>query len=231
MEASLLEHRVGVLNRAPRCMVTAINGAEALGARVAAALADAGLPARWPVATVDEVARRGRSLDSDVVILAGDLRRPVTVASLRRMRRIRPDGTVLVVSSFPQALGARRALNAGAAGLVEAADLDRALLATVLAVHAGQVCAPQRGRRALAKPSFSAREKQVIALVVTGATNAEIAARLYLSESTIKSHLASLFDKLGVRSRQDAVALILDPEEGLRDTALPAVLPGPAEVL
>ena len=56
-------------------------------------------------------------------------------------------------------------------------------------------------------------------------TNHEIAARLFLTESTVKSHLASAFEKLGVRSRKDAAALLLDPEEGLQQTALPQ--PGP----
>jgi hypothetical protein len=45
--------------------------------------------------------------------------------------------------------------------------------------------------------------------------NSQIAARLFLAESTVKSHLNSAFGKLGVRSRNEAVSLILDPQRGL----------------
>jgi hypothetical protein len=59
------------------------------------------------------------------------------------------------------------------------------------------------------------REKQILGMVVMGFTNADIAAELYLAESTVKSHLSSAYPKLGVRSRRQATALILDPTQGL----------------
>ena len=51
--------------------------------------------------------------------------------------------------------------------------------------------------------------------MVEGAPNRQIADRLFLAESTVKSHLASAFQKLGVRSRKEAAALLVDPDEGL----------------
>jgi len=59
------------------------------------------------------------------------------------------------------------------------------------------------------------REKQVLGMVVMGFSNGEIANKLVLAESTIKSHLSSAFSKLGVRSRGEATELILDPVNGL----------------
>ena len=56
--------------------------------------------------------------------------------------------------------------------------------------------------------------KQILGMVVLGFSNAEIAAKLYVSESTVKSHLSSAFATIGVRTRKQAAALILDPGSG-----------------
>ena len=62
--------------------------------------------------------------------------------------------------------------------------------------------------------ALTTREKQILMLVVTGLTNSQIAAELFLAESTVKGHLSSAFSKLGVSSRSEAAAVILDPERG-----------------
>jgi DNA-binding NarL/FixJ family response regulator len=62
--------------------------------------------------------------------------------------------------------------------------------------------------------ALTTREKQILALVVTGLTNAQIAGTLFLAESTVKSHLSSAFSKLGVSSRYEAASVVLDPERG-----------------
>jgi DNA-binding NarL/FixJ family response regulator len=67
----------------------------------------------------------------------------------------------------------------------------------------------------LESENLSMREKQVLGMLVMGFTNAEIAAKMFLAESTVKSHLSSAYTKLGVRSRKDAASMILDPVAGL----------------
>ena len=84
----------------------------------------------------------------------------------------------------------------------------------VEAVCAGQVSAPSRQRRALRARALTAREKQVLMMVATGQTNSQIADELFPGRSTVKSHLSSAFRKLGVSSRSEAAAVILDPERG-----------------
>jgi DNA-binding NarL/FixJ family response regulator len=122
--------------------------------------------------------------------------------------------TVLVCSSIER-WGVREALTAGAAGVVLAEDLELALAPTMLAALGGQTCVPRRHGRQIEPPALSSREKQILGLVVMGYANGEIARQLFLAESTVKSHLSSAFGKLGVRSRNDAVRLILDPARGL----------------
>jgi DNA-binding NarL/FixJ family response regulator len=159
----------------------------------------------------------------DAVVLVADCGAPVGMAALRRICKDVPGARVVVVAREDRrGSAARQALNAGADAFVPADDVVEALAPALDAVMAGLVCAPRAARRLVAKPTFSHREKEVLGLLVAGLTNRQIAARLYLAESTVKTHLASAFAKLGVRSRKDAVALLLEPGEGLATTALPA---------
>jgi DNA-binding NarL/FixJ family response regulator len=163
----------------------------------------------------------------DALVLAGDPQRLELLAALRRARRKAPGTRIVVVTagSDHASPAARQTLNAGADAFVPRRDADRSLAPAVRAVLAGLVCAPRETRRALAKPTFSHREKEVLALLVTGLTNQEIASRLFLAESTVKSHLISAFGKLGVRSRKDATAILLDPAEGLAAVSLAYATP------
>lgn len=169
-----------------------------------------------------------RSLDAvggerpDAVVLLADASALRGLAALRRVRKKVPGVPVVVVAPHDAGrVSAREALNAGADGYVSVVAAERSLAAALDAVVVGFLCVPREVRRLVAKPTFSHREKEVLELLVTGLTNAQIAARLHLAESTVKSHIASAFAKLGVRSRKDAATLLLDPAEGLAPIALP----------
>jgi DNA-binding NarL/FixJ family response regulator len=122
---------------------------------------------------------------------------------------------VLLVCDNLERWAIRSAMMSGAAGVVLRDELDSAFGACLRAVLAGQACVPRLHQQQIEPPALSAREKQILGLVVMGYMNSQIAEQLFLAESTVKSHLSSAFGKLGVRSRNEAVNLIVNPDSGL----------------
>ena len=129
---------------------------------------------------------------------------------MRRLRREHRDTAIVVVSPRATATAVRRTLDAGADALVFEPELEAALAISVHGVERGQSVVPRNLRAGVERPYLSHRERQVLTLVCDGRTNAEIAEALVLAESTIKSHMASIFTKLGVHSRKEASAVFLD---------------------
>jgi two-component system response regulator DesR len=132
----------------------------------------------------------------------------------RRARSEFNGACAVLVCRRARGLEIRRALELGVDGVVLMEELDDALSAVVSVVCAGQVSLPSAQRAEARAQALTRREKQILALVIAGMTNAQIAAQLFLAESTVKSHLSSAFGKLGVSSRHEAASLILDPERG-----------------
>ncbi|MGN6188359.1 MAG: helix-turn-helix domain-containing protein [Conexibacter sp.] len=150
----------------------------------------------------------------ELLLLGATADLPDPTAELRVLAEAAPAAAVVALLGASAGKAAvRRALRAGALGVVLAPDVERTLPATVQAVAAGQLVMPAPTERQLARPALSVRERQVLSLVVMGLMNGEIAQQLFVAESTVKSHLSSAFSKLGVRSRTEAVELILDPDD------------------
>lgn len=146
------------------------------------------------------------------------------IAEFKELKRDAPALLIVAVCESADRRAMRRLLDGGVDGFVFANRLEEALAPTVAAVFAGQMVVPRDLGDAVDKPSLSARERQILAMVVMGLTNHEIGARMFLAESTVKSHLSSAYNKLGVRSRSEAVALILD-RQGLLGTGILAAQP------
>jgi DNA-binding NarL/FixJ family response regulator len=136
------------------------------------------------------------------------------VARLPELRKVHPGPLVAVVKEAPGARGAR-AIAARLEGAVMADQVGPALLPTLQAVAAGQCVLPRSVRQIVDRPPLSPRERQILAMVVIDFSNAEIARKLFVSESNVKNTLSSAFQKLGVKSRGAAAELILDGESGL----------------
>jgi DNA-binding NarL/FixJ family response regulator len=156
------------------------------------------------------------ALEPGTVLVALHAGTPVErVRATQALAEAQPDALLVVTmpAGAPNA-PLRRVLRAGAAGIVLEPDLERALAPTARAVAAGQLAVPASLLGLLAPRALSHREKQILNLVVLGFTNRQIADKLYLAESTVKTHLSSAFSKLDAHSRADATARILDPESG-----------------
>ncbi|MBQ9918787.1 response regulator [Microbacterium sp. NPDC016588] len=130
----------------------------------------------------------------------------------RRVRALAAPPYVLVLTNYDTDGDILGAVEAGASGYLLKDAPPHELLAGVRAAAAGQsALAPAIAGRLLARlreprVSLSAREIEVLRLVARGASNADVAARLHITDATVKSHLAHVFSKLGVSSRTAAVS-------------------------
>jgi DNA-binding NarL/FixJ family response regulator len=162
-----------------------------------------------------EVARR---LRPDVVLM--DLVMPGGggIEALRELRAVVPDARVLVLTSFVDDVQVFAAMEAGAAGYLLKDVSPDALAAAVRDVHAGRpalgpAVAERLMRRAGGDPtnpglaSLTARERDVLRLMVDGLANKQIARRLSITEKTVKTHVSSILGKLGVADRTQASVL------------------------
>jgi DNA-binding NarL/FixJ family response regulator len=136
------------------------------------------------------------------------------IATLTELRS-RHDGPLVAILAEPPSTRGARVIAARLEGAVLATELEHTLLPTLAAVAVGQCVIPRAIRQIVDRPPLSPRERQILAMVVLDFSNAEIARKLFVTESNVKNHLSSAFQKLGVKSRSAAAELILDHESGL----------------
>ncbi|AXH35606.1 DNA-binding response regulator [Humibacter sp. BT305] len=167
--------------------------------------------------TPDEAVALAAEAAPDLVLIDLQFGQERTGAdATRQVRSVEGAPAVLVLTNYDSDGDILAAVEAGASGyLLKDAPPDQ-LLAAVRAAAAGEsALAPAVAGRLLARMraprvSLSAREIEVLALVAEGASNGEIAARLHITDATVKSHLVHVFDKLGVGSRTAAVSRARD---------------------
>ncbi|WP_136586769.1 response regulator [Microbacterium hydrothermale] len=164
-------------------------------------------------ATPDEAVALAGALAPELVLMDlqfGD--RAAGAEATRRVRALAAPPYVLVLTNYDTDGDILGAVEAGASGYLLKDAPPHELLAGVRAAAAGQsALAPAIAGRLLARlreprVTLSAREIEVLRLVARGASNAEVAARLHITDATVKSHLAHIFSKLGVTSRTAAVS-------------------------
>lgn len=159
-----------------------------------------------------EAVTRARELHPDVVLM--DLRMPAMggVEAIARLRETAPSVRVLVLTTYDADHDVLPAIEAGATGyLLKDAPRDELVRAVRSAFRGEPVLSPSVAGRLMGRvrqppeDELSQRELEVLRLVAGGAANREAAARLFVSEATIKTHLLHIYSKLGVRDRAAAV--------------------------
>lgn len=159
-------------------------------------------------------------LDPDVVLM--DLRMPGGngVDAIAELTRRGARSRVLVLTTYDTDTDTLPAIEAGATGyLLKDAPQDELLAAVRAAAEGRSVLSPAvtsrllsavRGPATAVAETLSGREREVLSLVARGTSNREIAAKLFISEATVKTHLTHIYGKLGVKDRAAAVAVGYD---------------------
>ena len=139
-----------------------------------------------------------------------------------RIRELYPGVPLLVLGSQLDLALAWTTLKQGADGFVHAQMHPAQILRAVEVVQKGELAAPRGLLRYYLSQNenpkigdLSARQREIVELVVEGLSNAEIAGRLYLSESTIKQHLHAVYKVLGVRNRTEAAKTMREYARGV----------------
>lgn len=144
----------------------------------------------------------------DVALL--DMRMPIMsgVDAAGAIRRDFPNARLIALTTYGGDEDIRRALAAGVQAYLTKDVLHDELLKAIRAVHAGQTYLPAGVAAALAaqmpRPDLSAREVQVLELIVRGLANKQIAYSLNIAEHTVKNHVKNILSKLGVQDRTQA---------------------------
>lgn len=199
------------------------------GLRLALADVD-GLTVVGEAADGREAVEKARLVEPDVVIMDVRMPRVDGINAIDGVLASAPNTRILMLSTFGEDHEVMGALRAGASGYLLKDAEPREIAAAVFAVAAGESVVSPGVTRGLIDAALanapverkvgpaldellSPRELEVLRLIATGRSNLQIAAELYLSEPTVKTHVSSLLNKLGLRSRVQAV--IVAYETGL----------------
>lgn len=165
--------------------------------------------------TPDEAVALAERENPDVVLMDlqfGSQQRFTGADATRRIRSLEAPPYVLVLTNYDSDADILSAVEAGASGYLLKDAPPHELIAAVRAAAAGEsALAPVIASRLLNRMrapqvSLSGREIQVLELVAAGRSNIDVAQQLFVSETTVKSHLAHIFSKLNVNSRTAAVS-------------------------
>lgn len=158
----------------------------------------------------EDVVPLAREARPDVALLDIELPDGSGLGAAAALREALPECRVVMLTTFGRPGYVQRALAAGAHGfLLKDAPASELAVAIRRVLEGQRVVAPDLALMALQEGPcpLTQRESEVLAAAVDGVTTAEIAARLHLSEGTVRNHLSSAMQKLGARTRAEAVRI------------------------
>jgi NarL family two-component system response regulator LiaR len=166
-----------------------------------------------------EAVRLCEQLQPDVALMDMVMPEMDGIAATRILHERFPQMRVVVLTSFGDEAQVQEALRAGATGYLLKTSSAQDIATAIRATMSGQSILSAEAAKALVQPQkqavtldyhLKARELDILALLVEGRTNAEIAQRLSLSLSTVKFYISAILTKLNVTSRTEAVALAVE---------------------
>jgi len=142
--------------------------------------------------------------------------------AISRIRNEFPNAKIIVLSTYSGDVQVLRAIKAGARGYILKGHVGRELLEAIRSVHAGHKRIPPEIAAELADhagdDALSSREMDVLRLISSGNSNKQIADKLSIGETTVKSHITNILSKLGANDRAHAVTIGL--QRGIIDLAI-----------
>lgn len=160
-----------------------------------------------------ETIRKAATSSPDVLVV--DIRMPDGdgIQTIKELMKINPKVKTLILTTYDNEEDVFNGLEAGARGYILKDTTREEIIEAVRKVHAGERFLPSAIAARLAdriiRPSLTPRELDVLRLVSRGRSNKEMAAAMFISDETVKSHMKSLFQKLGVHDRAEAVGIAL----------------------
>ena len=178
-------------------------------------------------ATGHEAVRAAVTLHPDVLVMDISMPGGTGIAATREITRVAPKVAVLMLTMFDDDDSVFAAVRAGALGYVLKGNDPEDIVRAITSVAAGEaVFGPGIARRALTflgapgaqpvLPALTPREREVLTLIATGLGNATIAGQLGVSPNTIANHVSSIFRKLQVDTRAEAIVTARDAGLGAR---------------
>ena len=171
----------------------------------------------------EEAIKKFRLHHPDVILMDVQMPKLNGIEAISRIRKESPNAKIIVLSTYSGDVQVLKAIEAGARGYILKAHVHRELLEAIRSVHAGHKRIPPEVAAELAEHAaedeLSSREIDVLRLIAAGNANKQIADKLAIEETTVKSHIRSILSKLGANDRTHAVTIGL--QRGIIELDMP----------